>query len=384
MTDMEMEILQGAVSAVVYQNYDNGYSVLRLSCADGQTVTVVGTIPLPAVGERLMVTGKWSTHSSYGRQFEAEFLERMLPQTAAEILHYLSSRAIKGIGPKMAARIVDRFGSDTLRIMEQEPGRLAEVPGISDLKAMAIGEVFRLHMGLRSLMEFFALHQLPAELAVRTYKLYGDQTVELLYDDPYLLMDDGLDAPFGAVDRFAIELGVDGDDPRRIEAGIRFELTYNLTAGHSFLPQDKLAAATAQLLSVEPDAILQGIERLLEGARLVRCRLAGITIIYLPELYEAETLCTQQLTTLAGNSFPAPSRLEHMVRTAAKESGLSYSAQQEQAIREAATSGLLLITGGPGTGKSATRFCVKQTKHRHTGLKDNKYQLVQKRLEPAR
>ena len=352
MTDMEMEILQGAVSAVVYQNYDNGYSVLRLSCGDGQTVTVVGTIPLPAVGERLMVTGKWSNHASYGRQFEAEFLERMLPQTAGEILHYLSSRAIKGVGPKMAARIVDRFGSDTLRIMEQEPGRLAEVPGISELKAMAIGEVFRLHMGLRSLMEFFALHHLPAELAVRTYKLYGDQTVDLLYDDPYLLMDDGLDAPFGAVDRFAIELGVDGDDPRRIEAGIRFELTFNLTSGHSFLPQDKLASATAQLLSVEPDAIMQGIERLLEAERLVRSRLAGITIIYLPELYEAETLSTRRLTELAKNNFPTPPRLESMVRSAAAESGLSYSDQQEQAIREAATSGLLLITGGPGTGKT--------------------------------
>ena len=352
MNEMEMEILQGAVTAVVYQNYDNGYAVLRLACPDGQAVTVVGTIPLPAVGERLMVTGRWSNHSSYGRQFEAEFLERTLPQTASDILNYLSSRSVKGIGPKMAARIVDRFGADTLRIMEQEPQRLAEVPGISELKAMAIGEVFRLQVGLRSLMEFFSLHQLPAELAVRTYKLYGDQTVELLYDDPYLLMDDGLEAPFGAVDRFAIELGVDGDDPRRIEAGIRFELNYNLTAGHTFLPQDKLAAATAQLLNVEAEAIRQGIERLLEGERLVRCRLAGITIIYLPEPYEAETGCTQKLTELAGNHFPVPARLESMVRSAAAGSGISYSAQQEQAIREAATSGLLLITGGPGTGKT--------------------------------
>ena len=352
MTEMEMDILQGAISAVVYQNYDNGYSVLRLNCQDGQTVTVVGTIPLPAVGERLMVTGRWSTHASYGRQFEAEFLERMLPQTSGEILNFLSSRTIKGIGPRMAARIVDRFGSDTLRIMEQEPQRLAEVPGISELKAMAIGEVYRLQIGLRSLMEFFALHQLPAELAVRTYKLYGDQTIELLYDDPYLLMDEGLEAPFGAVDRFAIGLGVDGDDSRRVEAGIRFELTYNLTAGHSFLPQDKLAAATAQLLSVETDVILSGIERLVEAERLVRGRLAGITIIYLPELYEAETLCARRLAELAGNHFPAPARLESMVRSAAAESGLFYSTQQEQAIREAATSGLLLITGGPGTGKT--------------------------------
>ena len=212
----ELEIIQGVISAVVYQNYDNGYAVLRLGVGGGQAVTVVGTIPLPAVGERLMVTGKWSNHSSYGRQFEAEFLERMMPQTSMEILSYLSSRIIKGIGPRMAARIVEHFGDETLLIMEREPERLAEVSGISREKARAIGEEFHQRVGMRALMEFFALHQLPAELAVRTYKLYGEASVELLYDDPYLLMDDGLDAPFSAVDRFAIELGVAGDDPRRV------------------------------------------------------------------------------------------------------------------------------------------------------------------------
>ena len=127
----DLEILQGAISAVVYQNYENGYAVLRLNVGGGQNVTVVGTIPLPAVGERLMVTGKWSTHSSYGRQFEAEFLERLMPQTSLEILNYLSSRIIKGIGPKTAARIVEHFGEQTLLVMEREPERLAEVPGIS-------------------------------------------------------------------------------------------------------------------------------------------------------------------------------------------------------------------------------------------------------------
>ena len=133
--EQELEILQGAVSAVVYQNYENGYAVLRLNLGGGQTVTVVGTIPLPAVGERLMVTGKWSTHSNYGRQFEAEFLERLMPQTSVEILNYLSSRVIKGIGPRTASRIVEMFGEQTLAIMEREPERLSEVPGISREKA---------------------------------------------------------------------------------------------------------------------------------------------------------------------------------------------------------------------------------------------------------
>ena len=352
MTEQEMEIIQGVISAVVYQNYDNGYAVLRLNVGGGQGVTVVGTIPLPAVGERLMVTGKWSNHSSYGRQFEAEFLERMMPQTSMEILSYLGSRIIKGVGPRMAARIVERFGDETLLVMERTPERLAEVSGISREKARLIGEEFRQRVGMRSLMEFFALHQLPAELAVRTYKLYGESTVELLYDDPYLLMDDGLDAPFGAVDRFAIELGVNGDDPRRVEAGILFELKYNLTAGHSFLPEEKLVAATAQLLNLDNDTAMKGIERLLEGERLVRDRLAGITVDYLPELYEAEAYCTRRLLDFAASHIPAPRNLEKMLRIAEKESGIEYSEQQKEAIRAAATTGVLLVTGGPGTGKT--------------------------------
>ena len=352
MSEQELEILQGVISAVVYQNYDNGYAVLRLNVGGGQAVTVVGTIPLPAVGERLMVTGKWSNHSSYGRQFEAEFLERLMPQTSMEILSYLSSRIIKGIGPRMAARIVQHFGEETLLVMEREPARLAEVSGISLDKAKAIGEEFQQRVGMRQLMEFFTMHQLPAELAVRTYKLYGEQTVELLYDDPYLLMDDGLEAPFGAVDRFAVELGVAGDDPRRIEAGILFELKYNLSAGHSFLPEDKLIGATAQLLSVEPEAAAGGIGRLIEADRLVRDKLANIVIDYLPELHEAEVYCTKRLMEFAGESFPEPKGLDKMLRRAADESGLAYSQQQEQAIREAATCGVLLVTGGPGTGKT--------------------------------
>ena len=350
--NQELEILQGAISAVVFQNYENGYAVLRLNVGGGQQVTVVGTIPRPAVGERLMVTGRWGNHASYGRQFEAEFLERLMPQTAMEILGYLSSRVIKGIGPRMAARIVDKFGEETLLIMEREPERLAEVSGISREKAKAIGEEFMLQIGMRHLLEFFGTHQLPAELAVKCYKLYGDSTIDLLYDDPYLLMDQGLEAPFSAVDRFAVELGISADDPRRVEAGILFELNYNLTAGHSFLPEDKLTAATAQLLSVETEAVTEGISRLLEADRLVRGHLAGITVIYLPQLYEAEQYCTARLLEFAGASFPEPRNLNKMIRTLARDSGITYSDEQEAAIRAAATTGVLLVTGGPGTGKT--------------------------------
>ena len=348
----EMDILQGAIGAVVFHNYENGYAVLRLQCDNGQTVTVVGTIPMPSVGERLMVTGKWSSHPSYGKQFEAEFLERLMPETAPQILRYLSSRVIKGIGPKMAGRIVGHFGDSTLQVMEREPQRLAEVPGISVQKATAIGEAFRLQVGIRHLMEFFALHQLPAELAVKTYKLYGETAIDMLYDDPYLLMDRELDAPFGAVDRFAIELGVAGDDPRRVSAGVLFELRYNLTAGHSFLPQDKLISATAQLLSVSEDTVIRRIGVLLQTGQLIQDRLADIQIIYLPELYDAEIYCNMRLSALSGDEYAPPKRPDKLLQQASAASGLQYTEQQKAAIREAVTSGLLLITGGPGTGKT--------------------------------
>ena len=348
----ELEILQGAVAAVVYQNYNNGYAVLRLNCGGGVTVTVVGTIPMPVVGERLMVTGKWSNHSSFGRQFEAEFLERLLPQTALEIQSYLASRAIKGIGPVTAARIVEYFGDQTLLVLEREPEKLSLVPGISREKARAFGEEFRRQTGMRQLMEFFALHHLPTELAVRAYKLYGVQTVELLYDDPYLLMDEGLEAPFNAVDRFAIELGVAGNDPRRIEAGVLFELRYNLTGGHTFLPRAKLSAATAQLLSVEPEDVDAGINRLHEAERLVCQRLAEIDVVYLPSIHEAEVYSAWRLLKMARYPHHEPENLEKLLAKAEAECGVQYSGQQRAAIRAAAGNGVLLITGGPGTGKT--------------------------------
>jgi len=205
---------------------------------------------------------------------------------------------------------------------------------------------------MRQLMEFFALHHLPAELAVKTYKLYGETAIDLLYDDPYLLMDENLEAPFGAVDRFAIDLGIAGDDPRRVDAGVLFELRYNLSAGHSFLPEDKLITATCQLLNIDTVTAANSIDRLLEAERLVRDHLAGIHILYLPALYRAETYCTQRLLAHAASRFPAPAFLPKKLRLAAQSSGLEYSSQQTLALQEAATSGLLLITGGPGTGKT--------------------------------
>ena len=181
---MEQEILYGVVTAVVYQNPENGYAVLRFRTQEGETVTVVGTIPMTAAGERLAVTGRWTAHASYGRQFEAELLERYLPESRDEILSYLSSRAIKGVGERTAQRIVAAFGEKSLEVLENEPDRLAQVPGISASKAREISENFRRQVGMRRLIEFLAQYHLPAALALRLYRAYGEVA---LYAAPALL-----------------------------------------------------------------------------------------------------------------------------------------------------------------------------------------------------
>lgn len=352
MPELEMELLQGTISGVVFQNAENGYAVLRLAMPSGETVTVVGTIPLPVVGERLMVTGRWSSHPSYGKQFEAEFLERLMPETKAEILGYLSARTVKGIGPKLAARIVERFGDETLQILERTPERLAEISGISREKAQSIGQYFRHLVGMRSLIEFLTLHHLPGELAVRLYRLYGDAAMEILYDDPYLLANPGMDGDFAAVDRFAIEIGMDGEDPRRIEAGLRFELRYNLNGGHAFLPDEKLIAAAAQLLTASPDAVSEKLEKMIEEENLRTAGLAGLRAVYLPELYEAETYIADRTQAMLNLKLREPKNLESCLQVAAQRVQVEYTQQQKEAIRQGVGTGVLIVTGGPGTGKT--------------------------------
>ena len=354
------EILQGTVAAVIFQNQENGYTVLRLNCETGETVTVVGVIPMSVVGERLLITGKWTNHPSHGRQFEAEFLERLMPESEREILAYLSSRTLKGVGEKIAERIVTAFGRCSLDVIEMEPERLAEIPGISLRKAKEISEAFHQQIGIRRLMEFLSAHGLPAALSVRLYRFYGTEAEELLQDNPYLLADPLFGADFAAVDRFAIDLGMSGDDPRRIEAGILFELTHNLNNGHTFLPKNKLCAATMELLDLEQECVLGAMTRLLESGRIEQDVVAGLTACYLPDLYEAETYCSARLAAMAAAEMEAPRNMEPLIRQIQKQTNIQYAPAQMDAMRQAVLHQVLIITGGPGTGKTTTLGGVLQ------------------------
>ena len=204
---MEQELVSGTIAAVVFENPENGYAVVKLDSDDGGLITVVGTIPAPAAGERLIVTGKWTAHATYGRQLEAEFLERLLPDSTAEIRAYLSSRAVRGVGPKTAEKIVAAFGTDSLKILETAPERLTEIDGISRKKALEIGASFRQQVAVRRLIEFLAGYRIPAQVAVRLYRVYGAQSLGRVQEDPYLLAQPQFGAGFGAADQLALELG---------------------------------------------------------------------------------------------------------------------------------------------------------------------------------
>ena len=217
---------------------------------------------------------------------------------------------------------------------------------------MEIGESFRRQAGIRRLIEFLTLYRLPPELAVRLFRVYGDLAEDALRDDPYLLSDPYFGADFAAVDAFALELDVEADDERRVEAGILFELSYNLTNGHTFIPQNKLIPATAALLNLDSETIESGMERLDEQQRMVRSEVAGLTACYLPEFYEAECEVTERLVRMADLRIQPPSKLEAMLRSIEAKRAIDYAACQMQAIRDAASCQLLLVTGGPGTGKT--------------------------------
>ena len=351
---MEQELISGSITAVLFQNQENGYAVIKLDSEDGSVITVVGTIPMPIVGERLMITGRWTVHSSYGKQFEAEFLERLLPDTTNDILAYLSSRAVRGIGPKTAEKIVAKFGADSLKILDNEPEKLAQISGISMKSALDMGASYRKQVGIRRLIEFLSSYHIPAEIAVRLYRVYGEKAIEYVHETPYLMTLPQFGASFAAVDALALELGFDADDDRRVEAGVIFELRYNLNNGHTFLPMDKLASATASMLELDSHTVIDALDRLCTIGRLELDEIAGIKAVYLPEYYEAECYITERVMRMAGSKIHTLKYAEKAIASIEKENNITYAEKQKNAIQLAAERRIMLLTGGPGTGKTTT------------------------------
>ena len=351
--DREGTVISGSVDSVIYSNDENGYTVLRLRLDEGGTATLVGTLPYAAPGEELTAVGSWSTHNSYGDQFKAEEIERLLPDSAAGVYTYLASGVLKGVGPATARNIVEHFGADALRILEEEPEKLASLRGIPERRAREIGEAYRKQSALRRLMEFFSASGIKLSYGVRLYRSYGADAMEVLYANPYILCEDYYGASFADADRLALKLGFQGDSPERVEAAVLFELNHNAGGGHCFIPAEKLAGAVCQLIGVTPEQSRDAIGRLQETGEVVRQEIAGLDAVYLRRLYEAETYVASRLLAMRGR-LPGGERAGEYLRLAEKEMGITLAEHQRKAVTEAVQYGVFALTGGPGTGKTTT------------------------------
>ena len=350
----ERSTVEGAVQSLIFQNEDNGYTVLSLLTDDGELVTVVGCIPCAAPGERMTVTGVWTNHPSYGPQFAAESVERRMPETEEDIAAYLASGILKGIGPATAQRLVDRFGADTLAVIEEEPERLQTVKGITAKKAMELSAAFRELTGLKRVMEFLARYELPVPLAMQLYRAYGAQALPRLKEDPYLLTGQAYGVAFSTMDEIALSMGFDGDSPCRVEAALTYELSHNLNNGHVFLPRDKLLFASAQLIDGNPDALETALDGLLARGVIVQEPVAGVQACYLQRLYQAETQVARRLLSLRDAPRQTGKNVDKIIAEMEARQGIAYAPQQRRAVELAARSGVLLLTGGPGTGKTTS------------------------------
>ena len=243
------DFIEGVVSSIVFSNAENGYTVLRLDTIDG-TVTAAGSIPGVSQGERLVLSGQWMTHPQYGDQFKSESFEVKPPSGADDIFRYLASGAIKNIGPAKARDIVDKFGEKALNVIENEPEKLASIKGISLRSARMIGDGFRRNAGLRRLIDFFAHYGIKPLIATRVYKDYGDDALEAVRGNPYLMASESYGAEFFEADAVALDLGFESDCPERVSAALVYELVHNLGNGHTFIPKEKLIAAVIELIGV--------------------------------------------------------------------------------------------------------------------------------------
>lgn len=347
------EEITGTVESVVYRNEQNGYTILEVSTAEKKLVTVVGTMPFVSEGESITVRGGYVTHSEYGRQFKADSFEKRIPEQPDAILKYLSSGVIKGIGPKTAEKIVEMYGADTFEVMSNHPDWLADFKGISSRRALEIGEEIRRQMGFYRLFDF-CRDVVPMHVALRIYQNLGDRAVEQLRTNPYALCGRIRGFGFAAADRIAMEAGGAPDARERVlGATVRVLERACETGGHVCLPVKQVIAEVAELLGLDPKEISQHEKDFVVEKQIGYLYRKAGSLLYINRFYEAERSIAGRLLRLDRACVRyTVEDMEPLVNRAMLESGLEYAAMQRKAIFEAASSGVLIITGGPGTGKT--------------------------------
>lgn len=347
--------IEGIVDSVIYQNEENGYTVLRLDVGEEEPVTVVGCMPGAAPGETLTAQGTWTHHATYGQQFKAEVARREMPVGEKAIFDYLASGAVRGIGLSTAKKMVEEFGDEALEVLENAPEKLTAIKGLTKKRAEAMGEAFRLQMGMRRLLDFLTAYGLPPQLGMPLYRRFGDRAREAVEANPYLLAEGELAIPFSQADDLAIRLGLADDHPQRLEAGVGFTLRHNLDNGHTFLPRQKLIQAASALLGVpDLETVEEALEVLEERGTVIREMAAGEEACYLAEYYEAETTVAQRISAMSGNELYPPEDLDRLIDRMEEDQGITYAPQQRLAVETAARHQVMLLTGGPGTGKTTS------------------------------
>lgn len=350
-----METLKGTIEAVVFRNDENGWTVLELSVESGDgLVTAVGVTPSAAPGMDVTLSGEWTDHRDYGRQFKFSYVRMNRPEGEEAIERYLASGLIRGVREATARNIVCAFGEDALRIIEEEPERLAEIKGISLNRAMEIGESFALQSSMREVVMGLSEYGITANQAVKLYKQYGEQTLSVVTTHPYSLVDDIEGIGFITADRIARKVGIAFDSPFRISAGIQYALSRAASdGGHTCLPTDRLIAFAADMLGCEEGLVEDQLFDLILKHKLYARRISGADMVFLPAFWTFESEIAHMLLDLAATSgkgmpIDAPAELSALERA----TGKALDEAQRQAVLAAVDCGVMVVTGGPGTGKT--------------------------------
>ena len=349
----EDETINGYVDHIIYRNADNGYTVLVMIC-DEEEVTCVGTFSDIAEGENIEAHGNYNDHPTYGRQFAVKSFEEKAPKDEMAIERYLGSGAIKGVGIALAARIVRRFKSDTFRIIEEEPERLAEVKGISERKAMEIADQVNAKRDLRQAMIFLQQYGISTTLAVKIYNTYGQEIYGILKENPYRMADDVDGVGFRTADEIASRVGIRTDSDFRIRSGIQYALLQASNEGHTYLPMPELTQRASNLLQIEPEYIEKYYMNLAMDRKIIMRQAGNTTQIYASSFFYMEANTATMLKQLNANFNVPDIEIEERLRQIEKQTKMDLDEHQVEAVKEAVRNGLLVITGGPGTGKTTT------------------------------
>ena len=355
-----MERLRCAVERITYQNEQNGYTVIKCSAKGYQDlITVVGTMPEVHVGAVLTLTGSWKMDAKYGRQFAAETFEETLPATVYGIEKYLGSGLIKGIGPKFAGRIVRQFGSETLNVIEDTPDELLKVPGIGRVRVEKIKKSWEEQKEIKNIMLFLQGHNVSTSHATKIYKTYGNESIAVVQENPYRLADDIWGIGFKTADTIAEKLGFDHNKPVRLRSGLLYTLNRLSEDGHCYSLRDQLLRTGSELLEVGEDLLAETLKEMIRAEDVIVEPLAdGENAIYLPPFYFAEVGTARRLKQIAASPRMVEVHRHGLEERISRHTGLFYDEMQMHAITTAVESKLLILTGGPGTGKTTTTLGI--------------------------